>query len=301
MDAILIVARLAEFSAEMVLLGTAWFALAFAEKIDGPAFPRFFRRVFRWAAAIVLVASVAWLDIEGGLMAGAWAEAANPGTVATVLFETDFGHMWEMNLAAAVVLLTVVMLPWRASWARAHLVIVAALSVLLVATSAATGHALMHGGLIHPVNQVIHVLAASAWLGSLPALRFSLKCAQARRVQPEATRHILRWYSRMGYIAVGLILVTGCVNSWFMVDGLAALVTSTYGWVLIGKIALFLVVVGVAAINRFLIVPRIADGASGLGSLTRNVMIEQALGLAVIVAISVLGTLPPAMADGMNM
>ncbi len=113
----------------------------------------------------------------------------------------------------------------------------------------------------------------------------------------------------MGYLAVGLILFTGCLNSWFMVDGSDALFSTTYGRVLIVKVGLFVLMVRVALVNRFALTPELVKPKANttmialpFEPLWRNVAIEQLLGLSIIAAVSVLGTLPPAMSgDGVKM
>jgi putative copper resistance protein D len=107
----------------------------------------------------------------------------------------------------------------------------------------------------------------------------------------------------MGYLAVGLILLTGCLNSWFMVDGIDALFSTTYGRVLIVKVGLFVLMVCVALFNRFALTPELLKPKAktlmtetAFARLWRNVAIEQLLGLSIIAAVCVLGTLPPAMA-----
>jgi putative copper resistance protein D len=69
--------------------------------------------------------------------------------------------------------------------------------------------------------------------------------------------------------------------------------------VLVGKLALFAAMLGLAAANRFRLTPALAAGlASGspdqaLNALRKSVLIESAAALAVIVLVSILGTLAP--------
>ena len=162
----------------------------------------------------------------------------------------------------------------------------------------------MHPGLSHVLVQAIHLLAGGVWLGSLPAL-FHL-AARARRTgfgfahataAQEALRRMLPVYSRMGYAAVGAVLLTGLLNSWFLVGGVTALTSTAFGHVLLAKVALVLLMVGVAAINRFVLQPRIVapdgDGAVPVRALWRSMAVEQGLGVLVLAAVSLLGTLPP--------
>jgi len=61
--------------------------------------------------------------------------------------------------------------------------------------------------------------------------------------------------------------------------------------------------VGLALINRFRLVPRLSGATVAivpLGALYRSVLVEQALGLAILAVVALLGTWPPAM-GGMTM
>ena len=66
------------------------------------------------------------------------------------------------------------------------------------------------------------------------------------------------------------------------------------------KIVAFVVMVGLAAVNRFWLTPQVAfvanapAGTNALSALTRNTLIEIALLLAIFAVVGVLGTLHPA-------
>jgi putative copper resistance protein D len=58
--------------------------------------------------------------------------------------------------------------------------------------------------------------------------------------------------------------------------------------------------VGMAFVNRFRLVPRLSGPSAAivpLRSLYRSVALEQALGLAILAVVAVLGTWPPAIGD----
>jgi len=79
------------------------------------------------------------------------------------------------------------------------------------------------------------------------------------------------------------------------------LLNTLYGQILLGKLALFAAMLVLAATNRFWLVPRMietredsAKPAVWLGRLRNHVLGEQFLGLMVLLAVSVLGTMRPA-------
>jgi copper resistance protein D len=312
MEAALVVSRLAEFSASMLLFGAASFRLHFraefaaAHEIKNP-FDRWLSQVLLIAAVIALLASAAWLDIEAVTMGNGWADALNRQTISAVLFQTEFGGAWTWHLAFGVAALALILSVRRNLQDTTRNILLVGVSAALVASTAWAGHAVMHSGaagLAALTAQVTHLLAISAWLGSLPALGYILYRAQDDRqgAWRAAAQYILPRYSRMGYVAVGLILLTGCLNSWFMVDGIDALLSTTYGRVLIAKVGLFVLMVCAALVNRFALTPELvkpelktAMTTTAFARLWRNVAREQLLGLSIIAAVSVLGTLPPAM------
>jgi copper transport protein len=105
----------------------------------------------------------------------------------------------------------------------------------------------------------------------------------------------------MAVIAVGIVLVTGIYRSWVEVGALRALTGAPYGWVLLGKIGVFLPLLALGAINNRWTNPRLerashgdGDPKASLGVLRRLVTIEVALAIAVLGLTSFLVNLPPA-------
>ncbi len=209
------ISRLAEFAASMVLFGATSFRLYFRTEVAAACeiqepFDRWLRQVLRVAAVIALVASAAWLDIEAAMMGDGWADALNAHTVSAVLLQTDFGGAWTWHLAFGVAALALILSLRRNLQDTAQNVLLIGVSAALVASTAWAGHAVMHSGaagLAALTAQVTHLLATSAWLGTLPALGYVLYRAQDDRqgAWRAAAQYILPRYSRMGYVAVGLI------------------------------------------------------------------------------------------------
>lgn len=105
---------------------------------------------------------------------------------------------------------------------------------------------------------------------------------------------------------MALLLLTGLVNSWFLVgpDHLSALAPSAYGLLLVAKVVLFAGMLGLAAINRFRLTPGLGAALAGappqaaLAALRRSIVLETAAAIAVLALVSLLGTLaPPAAMD----
>ena len=153
--------------------------------------------------------------------------------------------------------------------------------------------------LAHVTNQMVHLLAAGLWLGGLLPLAWLL--GRARQPSSAAwislARDVVPRFSRMGYVAVAALAATGAINSLLLVGHIEALIDTPYGRLLSLKILLFSVMVVLALINRFRLLPRLRrepEPSAPIAALARSVLCEQALGFAVLAVVSVLGTWPPA-------
>jgi copper resistance protein D len=181
-------------------------------------------------------------------------------------------------------------------------------ALLLLASLGWVGHAAMDdgGGVAHEINQMVHLIAAGLWLGGLAPLGILL----GRAVRRDGAAYVplaragLPHFSQIGYVAVALLALTGAVNSIFLVGSFHALAETPYGRLLSLKIALYLAMVGLALVNRFRLMPRLREAAATAGALHalyRSVIGEQALGLAILGVVSLLGTWPPAIDAMMDM
>ena len=91
--------------------------------------------------------------------------------------------------------------------------------------------------------------------------------------------------------------MSGVSNCWLLVGSIHALFTTRYGWLLLVKLALFGVLVGLGAQNRFVIktkLTRVPAGSDLLAQLRRKVICEACLGLAVVAIVAYLGVTPHA-------
>jgi len=308
MELALVMARALQFGSAIILLGAPTLRLVLGSALVSASGAReeidhWLRRLMAAAAIVALSSALFWLDLEAVIMGDGWDQAVDGETIASVLLLTTFGHAWIWHLAFAVLLLLALLLPPR-QLGRRRTAAIAGLSAGLVASLAWAGHAVMQPGMMRVTVQVIHLLAAGLWLGSLPVLLFLLGRARQNddRIWRDALRQLLPRYSRVGYVVVATILLTGSLNTSFLVGSPAALVTTEFGQVLLLKVGIVLLMVVVAGVNRLRLVPEIRgrgtreDVESSLAALARNVVVEQALGALAVVAVSVLGTLPPALA-----
>ncbi|MEU0271197.1 copper resistance protein CopC [Streptomyces sp. NPDC006307] len=98
-------------------------------------------------------------------------------------------------------------------------------------------------GIAMPVD-VLHLLAMAAWLGGLAALLVTLYRA------PSIEREAVRRFSRIAFGSVVVLAATGIYQSWRQVGSWSALTGTSYGRLLLVKVALVGVLVGVAWTSR---------------------------------------------------
>lgn len=94
-----------------------------------------------------------------------------------------------------------------------------------------------------PVD-VLHLLAVATWLGGLAALVVSLYWG------PPVERSAVRRFSRIAFGSVLVLVATGIYQSWRQVGSWRALTDTTYGWLLLLKAGLVVVLVGIAWVSR---------------------------------------------------
>jgi putative copper resistance protein D len=300
----LVVLRFVHFAAAMACFGVGAFRLyAFAGRASADAaaeaaFDTRLRRGILGGAAVTLLTGIAMVPCIAASMAGAASAGFDPKVLEPVMLDTRFGHIWCAHLVLAALLVALSALPQRHEFAGATMIA----ALLTLASLGWVGHAAMDqgaAGIGHRVNQMAHLLAGGIWLGGLPPLFLLLRRALApggAEFQALA-RTALPHFSLMGYVAVALVALTGAINTVLLVGSFHGLVATPYGRLLLVKIALFAAMVALALVNRFRLLPRLRGTARAdppLRALCRSVAVEQALGLAILAVVAVLGTWPPA-------
>jgi putative copper resistance protein D len=284
----LIPARGIHMAATVLAAGTVAFIALVA---DLPALHRQLTLLVWTTLAVAILSGLAWLvwlsaDIYGAPII----EVCLHGDVWSVLTDTRFGLVWTARLGLAI-LLGVLML-----WPAARLLQLAAATCLLglIALIGHAGATPGTAGQIHLASDIVHLLAAGAWVGALPALAMLL--ARARHAgNPDWGGYAVvaaRRFSLLGMISVSALLASGIVNSWNLLGGPRDLVTTAYGRLVLLKIGLFVAMVGIAAANRLHFTPQL-PAAGALKALRRNSLTEAGLGLCALLFVGALGTLSP--------
>ena len=190
----------------------------------------------------------AWYQFGGG--PGILADADIRAALATPVYA----------VSAAVVLGTALAV-WlirdgRRGGPRPFLALAAALVALAAPaftghTRAATPELLVIGA------DILHLFAGGVWLGGLVALVLVLPDLAGRPGTLAAD--VLTRFSTAAAGVLVVLVVAGTVLAWRIAGSWDVLFGTAYGWLLLSKIAVALVVVGIAAANRFILLPQITE------------------------------------------
>lgn len=305
-EAGLIVARLLHYVAVTTLAGASFFPLCMYAGAEPRALSRWRQGLLLVAIVVAVLSGLLWFMLSVASMSGTLAGMSDPQVIWTVIHDTGFGEVWAVRMLIAVVALVAISMRGGPAAVRKDLV-APAFAALLLASLAGVGHSQIEeggAGVIHMLSDLAHLLAAGTWLGGLLPLGYVLllcgrKCINAREMELD---HVLQRFSRMGYFAVATLIGSGLINSWFLVGTVRALLTTWYGQLLCAKLVMFAGMLALAASNRFRLVPSLTkthaddlDRTLALVAQLRNqVLGEQILGLLVLLAVSALGTMQPA-------
>ncbi len=261
------------------------------------------------AIALGIFSSVLGFLLQGASAAGVSLWSSLQGVVLRSTLESRFGKVWGARtidwlllgaLLAAVRLAKRSAVPTLAQsdegaqglapmtgpprWA---LLPVALGALYLALTPALSGHASVQSPVwaFFPAD-VIHVLAASIWVGGIACLLFALPAA-TRQLEPTArTGLLLATLTRFSPVALAAVIalaLTGVVQAYIDVRSLDGLLHTTYGALILVKTGLLIALIGLGWLNRQRVIPglrRLAAASAtpgGVGLLARRTLRGESL------------------------
>jgi putative copper resistance protein D len=282
--------RFTHFMAVMLMFGISLFITFLSPPRFSPLLTRDLRPLLLVSTLSATCTALLMLALQSGLMGEGWVDTLQVTTWWAVL-GTTFGEAWRWHLALAVLALLALRLP---DPNRAN--VLTGCSLLLLVSMAFIGHAAMHGGVlgfVHRFNHMLHLLAAGYWFGSLLPLLACMRYQAQPQWRSDAVATLIR-FSRWGHVAVALVIFTGIVNSLIILGHWPLNVDSAYQRLLLFKIVLVALMVLVALVNRYAIVPAIHSTPTlAQRGLLVACWCEVALGAAVLLLVSLFATYPP--------
>jgi copper resistance protein D len=247
-------ARALAFALLLQSAGATLFAIVFGRALAHSASG--IARLARNAACLALVVLVLQCVLELARMAGDWSGATDPA-----LLRMALGASPARSLAAragALLCLAVALAGAGAQPAGRVRTGLALAGVALAAGSfTLSGHTSVspYRWLLAPLLMA-HILALAFWFGALwPLARVT------RAEEPRTAAVVLARFSAAAVRLVPLIAVAGAGLALLLLPDAAALL-EPYGRLLLLKAALFVLLMGLAALNRLRLVPQIERGAA---------------------------------------
>lgn len=227
-------------------------------------------------AAVVAAASYALSVGLGG------AEMLMGGPGALLALET-----WRQGLASTLLPSALIGIPGMLVLLTAFRRPAAATPLLLTGAALAIGSFLVtgHAATAPPVWLMaltvgVHLVCAAFWFAALRPLWLST------RLEPLAeSGAVMQAFSQRAVWTVGALFASGLVISYVQVETLDNLTGSDYGLRLATKIALFLLVLGIAVINKTRYTPRLEAGEAGAAeAMRRSIRVEYVVMVAILIA-----------------
>jgi len=291
-DALFKFMRALDFALILAVVGGA-VALLVVLRSAAPALrSRLFRVLAGLAIGLVLVGALC-IVLQGAVAGGfGLSEAFRVDTVRSVL-ETRFGKafLWQMGIAAVVGALA--LFASRSPRLEAFPLF----AILLLPTLSAAGHARTSGTLAY-LADLVHLTAASCWVGGLAFTVLALVLAGDDR-WPLASRAVPR-FSILAVVSVIALIAAGSLRGYEEVKAFHGLWDTTYGKLLLAKIALVLPLLALGAYNNRYAVPKLKRqvcSAVEQRRFLRAAGAELAIMAAIIGVTAVLVTEPPAKAS----
>jgi copper resistance protein D len=305
LTALLIVARTAQIAASILITGIFTFELAVLRSAgprESTDFHEVELRLFRLAVCslvVALLSGLLWFWLEVASMSGSLTNALAITAWRTVLFETEFGRVWQLRLGVLAVAVALVALGLaQDELARTLILVLWLLSLGFLLSLAWVSHAAATRtqplGLL---GDAVHLCAAGVWLGGLAPLAIFLASSRASLSLSRGSALALHRFSTISLCCASVLVISGISNSWLLVGSIYALFTTPYGRLLLLKLTLFGILIVLGARNRFLVKAKLLKTSAGpdvLGQLCRNVICEVCFGALVVAVVACLGVTPPA-------
>jgi len=204
------------------------------------------------------VVTAAWLalallflqwPLQAGFLGGSTLAAALDPMLLRVVFESAQGSRMILAASGLLLLHGVLIDIGRTRYLGLGLSVTGVILVFLAFTQ--VGHTRDGPRWLLPGLLLVHLAAVAFWVGALlPLYRMA-----GPAVPHKVAAQILAAFGRVASVTVGLLLAAAVGLSWLLLGGLVPFLETAYGQMLLIKIALVLLLLGLAAMNKWRLVP----------------------------------------------
>jgi len=244
-------------------------------------------------SVLVILTAFARIGLESEMMAGV--AGMKTMSMTDMTLHTRWGFALQLELGAALVALVSFALAigrLRGAWTVASIS-----AIVLAVTPALAGHAAASPRFTSLLiaSDFLHVLGGASWLGSLLCVMLigvpiSLTLMGAERWQSVAA--LVNAFSPVALFSAAIVVVSGVIASWVHVQHLTALWQTSYGRVLLVKLALVTLTLMTGAYNFRRVQPLLVR-EEGTARLRQSAVLELGLGFLILVVTGFLTGVSP--------
>lgn len=242
------------------------------------------RSVALMGAFLLAVATIARLFAQWAALR---ANADDPAAMSlhVMVLGSGWGHAWLLEVGALTVAIVGLSVARRSAGARSGWAIAALGAIGLACAAALSGHAAVPQTTLPLATDVVHVLAAGCWMGALLVLLVAgLPPARAATAPARAMAALVNAFSSTALASAAVVVLSGVVAAWHNVGSVSALGGSSYGRVLLIKLAVLAVAALIGLYNWRRARPALA--ASGDDAAIRRAMRAELTAAAVILLVT---------------
>jgi copper transport protein len=217
-----------------------------------------------------LLVGVAVLTLASALVLGlVRATSLGPLSVDTVsqFVETPLGQAWLAQLVVATLIVAAVVTVARRGAHRPSLAATFVGALALAETAAWTSHsATAIDRLQGTVVDFVHIVGAGLWIGGLAVLALAVVPAAREVASTDRAALVADTIRRFSVLALGgvtLVVATGFVLASWHVPEADGLTDTTYGLILVAKLAFIAVALGLGGVTRFVLLGRLKPSGAG--------------------------------------
>jgi putative copper export protein len=230
-----------DFTALASVIGMAWCLMALTPRSTFPEIMTV--RMQRFLIASLLLLTVSSIDslIQRGIeMSGLGIISIFP-LLPTVIFKSHYGSMWLVRIAGLVAAWLIVLAGRRWSGSRLFGLLLFCSAAVVAFSRSASGHPADFGDLsTHQIADWLHLVAVSCWAGALLAVTYIFPpslVTSDKGDHPFIAGIADRFYLLFGPL-LAILVATGIYNARSTVGSFQALADTTYGRLLLAKLAL---------------------------------------------------------------
>lgn len=297
----IIAVRFGLFAIEGLLLGVPLFGLYALRAPERSQLP--FRAWLILLSLIGVGLNILGFALLLASMAGTSIDAIDPDLARSILLTAPVGWAFVLRLAVTALALGVVLL--APANRTSMLTSVTALSGVALASLAWNGHGVATEGALawpHLIADMVHLLAAGVWLGAIACLLYIVVRPKASLADLTIAERCLKNFGVVGSLIVALLIVSGMINGFAILGDqpFGPEIGSTYIVLMGSKLALFTLMLTLAALHRFRFVPAVerttehANKAMTIRLMRTSMVAELAAAVVILGLVAWLGTLEPA-------